>query len=323
MGRFKRTQAKYVKRGYRVRNWPRYEAGLRSRGSLTVWLDVDAMTGELANWNAPKRTNRKPGRPRTYSNHAIETAVTLGLVFHLPSRQTEGFLKSLFALLTLQAAVPDHTTISRRRACLGAVALGGSEGRGPVHILIDSSGLKVHVGQMRRPPKNRDYRKLHIAVDEQTGDVLACNLTRKSAHDSTRVGSLLSQINRPLASMRADAAYDANAVYQAVDNHHRERSPRVLIPPQRGALLSPTSASTRERNRNIRSRLRIGKRAWHTKSGYSLRAKVETTFSRYKGILGPAMRARRLVSQRVEARIGCKILNQMTALGMPHSEMIG
>lgn len=305
-----------------MRNWPAYEAGLRRRGSLTVWLDVDAVTGDLANWNAPKKTNRRSGRPRTYSNHAIETAVTLGLVFHLPSRQTEGFLKSLFALLTLQADVPDHTTISRRKANLCRVRLGGREARGSVHILIDSSGLKVHVGQMRKPPKNRDYRKLHVAIDEQTGDVLACDLTCKGAHDSTRVGSLLSQIDRPLASMRADAAYDTNAVYQAA-RHHGERSPRVLIPPQKGALLSPTSASTRERNRNIRSRARLGKRAWHTKSGYSLRAKVETTFSRYKGILGPAMRARRLVSQRVEARIACKILNQMTACGMPDGQMIG
>ena len=76
------------------------------------------------------------------------------------------------------------------------------------------------------------------------------------------------------------------------------------------------------RNRNIRSRARLGKRAWHAKSGYSKRSKVETTFSRYKAIFGSAMRAR-LASQRVEARIGGKILNRMTALGMPDSQMIG
>ncbi len=86
---------------------------------------------------------------------------------------------------------------------------------------------------------------------------------------------------------------------------------------------TPRSPITRQRNRNIRSRARLGKRAWHTKSGYSKRSKVEATFSRYKAILGPAMRARRLASQRVEARIGGKILNRMTALGMPDSQMIG
>ena len=77
------------------------------------------------------------------------------------------------------------------------------------------------------------------------------------------------------------------------------------------------------RNRNIRAQARVGKRVWHTKSGYSKRSKVETTFYRYKTILGSAMRARELRSQRVEARIGCKILNTMTALGMPHGVMVG
>ena len=67
----------------------------------------------------------------------------------------------------------------------------------------------------------------------------------------------------------------------------------------------------------------VGRREWHTRSGYSKRSKVETTFSRYKAILGPAMRARRLASQRVEASIGCKILNIMTELGMPDGYMLG
>ena len=94
MSRFKRTQAKYVKKTCRVRNWAAYEAGLRSRGSLTVWISLT--DGKLANWDAPRRTKHKAGRPATYSNHAIETMVILGLVFHLASRQTEGFLRSLF-----------------------------------------------------------------------------------------------------------------------------------------------------------------------------------------------------------------------------------
>ena len=303
MSRFKRTQAKYVKKTCRVRNWAAYEAGLRSRGSLTVWLSLT--DGKLANWDAPRRTKHKAGRPPTYSNHAIETMVTLGRVFQLASRQTEGFVRSLFALLQLAADVPDHTTISRRKARLGAVPLRPHSGGKPVHILIDSSGLRVHVGQLRKPPKHRDYRKLHVAIDEVTGDVLACDLTSKSARDAGRVPSLLAQIDRPIASARADAAYDDRGVYEAIENHRAGRSPRVLIPPHQGAQLAPPAATTRERNRNIRSRARLGKRAWHTQSGYSLRAKVETAFSRHKTILGPAMRARRLASQRVEARIGC------------------
>ena len=117
-------------------------------------------------WDARRPSARKPGRQRKYSNHAIETAVTLGMVFHLPSRQTEGFLRSLFQLLKLDNDVPDHTTISRRKAKLGKIAFYESARTTPVHILIDSSGLTVHVGQLRKPPKSSVYRKLHLCVDE-------------------------------------------------------------------------------------------------------------------------------------------------------------
>ena len=93
--------------------------------------------------------------------------------------------------------------------------------------------------------------------------------------------------------------------------------------PRKGAQLALDSAGTRQRNRNIRARSRVGKRKWYVASGYSRRSQVETTFHRYKAILGSAMRARGLASQRVEVRLGCKILNTMTALGIPDGEMIG
>ena len=321
MSIFKRTQRKYVKKAYRVRNWRDYEAGLRNRGSLTVWISLTA--GKLVNWDAPRPRRRKPGRQRKYSNHAIETAVTLGMVFHLSSRQSEGLLRSLFALMKLDNDVPDHTTISRRKAKLGKVPFYQDKQKTPLHILIDSSGLAVHAGQLRRAPKSRDYRKLHLCVDEQTGEVVAGELTSKKARDSSRVASLVGQIDSPISSARADTAYDVSGVHEAIENHSAHRSPRVLIPPRKGAQLASGPASSRQRNRNIAAQARLGKRKWHTESGYSKRSKVETTFHRYKAIVGSAMRARGLAAQRVEARIGCKILNTMTALGMPDSEMIG
>ena len=154
MSIFKRTQRKYVKKAYRVRNWREYEAGLRNRGSLTVWISLTA--GKLVNWDAPRPRRRKPGRQRKYSNHAIETAVTLGMVFHLSSRQSEGLLRSLFALMKLDNDVPDHTTISRRKAKLGKVPFYQDKQKTPLHILIDSSGLAVHAGQLRRAPNSRE-----------------------------------------------------------------------------------------------------------------------------------------------------------------------
>jgi hypothetical protein len=321
MSHFKRSQSKYVKKSYKVRNWSDYEASLCNRGSLTVWLsDEDLSVGQKPE---TRKGKRKPGRQPTYTHDDIETSLTIGMVYHLHLRQAEGFLRSLFDLLGVNRLVPDHTTVSRRTSKLGKVPIFESESKKGINVIIDSSGVKVHAGSMRKPPSNRDWRKLHIGIDEETGDIVACDLTSKGATDSSRVPSLLKQIDRPLASARADSAYDTQGVYEAVEAHTQGRSPRVLIPPKKGARLRPKSSTSRERNRNIRSRARLGKRKWHTESGYSKRCKGETTFYRYKGIIGPAMHARRLANQRVEARIGCKIVNTMTALGMPDGYMVG
>jgi hypothetical protein len=302
MSKFTRRQAKYVKKPYRVRNWAEYEAGLRNRCSLTVWLGLDPGTVEIAGWNASSRGPKKRGRKKTYSNLAIETSKRIGMVFHLHLRQTEGFLTSLFELLKLNLDVPDHTTLSRRSKTLGKVPHGHQKNDRPIHLIIDSSGFNVHVGQLRKPPKNRDYRKLHLGIDEKTGEVVACDLTSKRATDESRVPSLLAQIDRPISSLRADSAYDSQTVYHAAENHGEDRTPRVLIPPKKNAKLHPSSKDLKERNRNIRSRQRIGKRSWHTQSGYSARAKVETTMSRFKMLIGPALHSRNLANQRVEAR---------------------
>jgi len=139
MSHFKRNQRKYVKKAYRVRNWHEYEATRRNRGSLTVWISLT--DGKLANWDARRPSARKPGRQPKYSNHAIETAVTLGIVFHLPSRHADGFLRSLVVLLGLNHDVPDHTTISRRKAKLGKIAFYESSRKTP----------SIHPDRQQRP----------------------------------------------------------------------------------------------------------------------------------------------------------------------------
>lgn len=124
---------------FQVTNCREYDAGLRRRGSLTLWLTPEA----LSSWRAPKRTTRG-GQPR-YSDLAIETALTLGLVFGLRLRQAEGLLASVLQLMGLDLAVPDHTTLSRRTSI--SRMPGRRQGRrfpgdGPVHVLIDSTGSK-------------------------------------------------------------------------------------------------------------------------------------------------------------------------------------
>ena len=176
--------------------------------------------------------------------------------------------------------------IPRRKPNLGKVPFYQVKQKTPLHILIDSSGLAVHAGQLRRAQKSRDYRKLHLCVDEQSGEVVAGELTSKRARDSSRVASLVGQIDSPISSARADTAYDAGGVYEAIENHSAHRSPRVLIPPRKGALLASGPASNRQRNRNIAAQARLGKRKWHTESGYSKRSKVETNVPSLQGYRG-------------------------------------
>ncbi|WP_242693463.1 transposase, partial [Sabulibacter ruber] len=101
---------------YRVTNWQAYEAGLRQRGSLTIWFTEEA----VAAWRAGPRTT--PGGQARYSDLAVETALVLRAVFHQPLRQTEGLVASLLALMGLDLPVPDHTTLSRRARTLVLVA---------------------------------------------------------------------------------------------------------------------------------------------------------------------------------------------------------
>src|SRR3982751_7085776 len=117
---------------YKVRNWPAYDRALQQRGSLTVWVTPEA----LAAWHPPRTGQR--GRPRDYSDVAIETGLMLRLAFGRPWPQTEGMLGSIMDLLGLELSVPDHTTFSRRSVDLG-VATALKKADGPIHVVIDST----------------------------------------------------------------------------------------------------------------------------------------------------------------------------------------
>jgi hypothetical protein len=310
----KRSQYKYAKSRYRVRNWAEYEVGLQKRGDLTVWLSDAALDA----WRAP--ASGKPGGQRTDADLAIEAALTIGMVFHLPLRQTEGFIRSLVQLLELDLPIPDHTTLSRRLQKLNGIRVRRLVTDRPIHLLIDSTGLRIHVGHLRIPPRNRAWRKLHLAVDADTCKILASDLTGRRAADCARVPVLIRQIDEPAASLSADGAYDTAAVYEAAQAKGEGHAVRVLIPPGRGAQLHPRpSAAQTERNRDIRSIRELGRREWHTNSGYSTRSLVEKAVFRYKTIIGRSMRSRTFDGQRVEVQLACKILNTMTLLGMPYS----
>jgi IS5 family transposase len=312
----KRSQYKYAKqKKYRVRNWTEYNESLRRRGDLNIWFHDDA----IAKWEADK--TGRPGGQRKYSDVAIETGLVVRLIYKLGYRQAQGFLTSVASLLELSIEVPDYSTFSRRAKGLRKkLRIPKGTGSQSIHLMIDSTGLRMHVGSARKPPKKRAWRKLHLGVDRETGEIVASELTASQAQDATRVGALLKQIEAPLASASADSAYDKEPVYEALEKHSPGRRTRVLIEPQRNAVLSaPSKTAMRDRNRHIGEIKRHGRREWIKRSGFSNRSMVENTVYRYKQIIGPEMRSRTLAGQRVEHLIGCEILNKMTAMGMPES----
>src|SRR4051794_13531786 len=211
------------KQRHRVINWAVYDAGLRARGSLTVWFTTEA----IEVWRAEPRISRG-GQPR-YSSLAIKTALTLQAVFRLPFRQTEGLVGSVIGLLGLDLAVPDHTTLCRRAATLEVPRPRPRSDGEPVHLLVDSTGLKLcgageWLIEKHGTRTRRSWRKLHIGMDADTGRIVAAVLTDKDADDGAQVGPLLDQADGPIASLTGDGAYDQEGVYSGITERHPEAS---------------------------------------------------------------------------------------------------
>ena len=306
---------------YRVTNWPEYDRALQQRGSLTVWVTPEA----LAAWHPPK--TGRPGRSCTYSDIAIETGHLLRLAFGRPWRQTEGLLRSLATLLNLDIGVPDHTTFSRRSPGLAlAGALAQAQRTGPVHVVIDATGLKVYGAGEWLVAKHgrrggRTWRKLHLAVDPSTGEILASELTTTDEGDAALVGPLLEQITGSIASVIADGAYDGEPIYRAVAERQPDPPVAVIIPPRANAVPSPTADTTpSQRDQHIRTIQDRGRLGWQKAVGYGRRSLGETAMFRYKAIIGRGLRARTLPAQKTETRAACSVLNRMTRLGMPVSQ---
>ena len=301
------------KQRHRVTNSAAYDAALRQRGSLTVWF-TDAA---IAAWKAEPRTTR--GGQSRYSALAIATALTLRAVFRLALRQAEGLIGSIIALLGLDLAVPDHTTLSRRAESLDVVR--PRSGCGPVHLLVDSTGLRLcgsgeWLLEKHGTKTRRSWRKLHIAVDADTGQIAAAALTTSDVDDASQVGALLDQVSDPVASFTADGAYDQDGVYREVAARHPEAS--VVVPPRSSAVPSDVAQTAPTmRDRHLQIIAEQGRTAWQNVSGYNWRALVEADISRFKRVIGDGLRSRTDRRRATEIGIAVEALNRMLELGRP------
>ena len=305
---------------YRVRNWAAYEAGLKQRGSLTVWFSPQVVQAWYYQ-GSPQR-----GAQYTFSDIAIQTALTLRLLYALPLRQTEGFVASILALMGLDLRVPDHTTLSRRHADL-AVALPHQRGGEPMHLVVDSTGLKVYgEGEWKVRQhgwnKRRTWRKLHLGIDEATGAIVAQTLTTNRQDDAGQVEPLLAQIEAPIEAVGGDGAYDRRKVFDALAAPDQKPPIRPIIPPRKDAKIEQhgnTKAEPLPRDETIRALRQQGRRAWKKASRYHRRSIAETQIGRYKHIVGDTLHARTLPNQQTETRVGCALLNRLRHLAKPEA----
>jgi hypothetical protein len=304
----------------KLMNWPEYDASLRQRGSLTVWFTTEAIEA----WRAEPRTTQ--GRQRWYSPLAILTALTLRAVFHLALRQTEGLIGSVIGLLGLALAVPDHSTLCRRAKTLELPHPRPLRDGEPLHLMVDSTGLKLcgagewlvekHGAKIRR-----SWRKLHIGLDADTGQIVAAALTAKEIDDGAEIGPLLDQVPGPLASFTADGAYDQEGVCAVVAGHSPDAA--IIVPPRSTAVPSETAETApTQRDRHLQSIAKHGRAAWQTTCGYTKRARIEAAIGRFKQVIGDGLRSRTDDRRAIEVEVAVHVLNRMLELGRPISVRI-
>jgi hypothetical protein len=245
----------------------------------------------------------------------------LRAAFKLLLWQTGGLLASVLTLMVLAISAPDHATVSRRAVTLPAIQL-ASVPHGPLHVLIDSTGLQVYgAGQWLEAKHGakspRKWRKLHLAVDASGGMIVAQTLTDQDADDPSQVAPLLSQIDGRIVRVTADGAYDGAPTYQTIAAHGDGID--VVIPPRSTAVPSADPGPPTQRDRHLAMITEWGRLAWQAATDCGRRALIETTMGRYKALIGPRMRARGFASQQAEAAIGAAVLNLMLATGRPRS----
>jgi hypothetical protein len=190
-------------------------------------------------------------------------------------------------------------------------------------LLIDSTGLKVFgagewLQEKHGAKARRTWKKLHLAVDADTGMIMASTLTRNDVGDPSQVAPRLDQIEATIASVTADGAYDGMPTYDVVAGHGEDV--RVIIPPHVTAVLSAKAEhNPSQRDQHILSIAAHGRLGWQKETDYGQRALVETAMGRYKTIIGPCLRARSFPGQKAEAAVGVAVLNRMLDTGRPDS----
>lgn len=320
---------------HRVRNWKAYNTALMKRGDIFLHFDERFFDSE---WYFSGK--QKAGGQRKYSDSAIEVLLSIKHVLKLPLRQMQGFVKSLVRNLKLDVAIPDFSTVSRRAKSLSVKIkqYGNIKTGEPLHLLLDSTGLSVYSGTYfhtnkhlkNRLHKNADsWKKLHIAYDIQSCQVMNACLTDSTIQDAAAVEKLVNLPGKTIASITADKAYDKKACYKKA----YELGAKPIIPPMKGAVFQkksrrrPYDEALRARDEAItflqeQPSYEEGIKKWKEETGYHKRSHIETVNHRFKRAFGFTLNAKLHETRTTEVIIKLNILNQQIALGGAIFEMV-
>ncbi|MGT8836938.1 IS5 family transposase [Vibrio cholerae] len=300
---------------YKTTNWKQYNKALINRGSLTFWIDEEA----IRQWKQSKQDKR--GRPRQFSDLAITTALMVKRVFSMPLRTLQGFIDSVFTLANVPIVCPHYSCISRRAKQVEVSFK--PKTRGAIqHLAIDATGLKVYgegewkVKKHGTDGKRRVWRKLHLAVDTSTHEIVAAELSVSNVTDAEVLPNLLKQTRRRIIEISGDGAYDTRDCHDAI----RFKRAIPLIPPREGAAFWENG---HPRNLAVGCQKLYGSNnKWKKRYSYHKRSLSETTMYRVKQLLGGRLSLRNYNAQVGEAYAMIKALNKLTGLGMPETQCV-
>jgi transposase len=287
----------------RKRNWCQYNKALVQRGSLSFLIDPKYLK-QLK----PKK-RKGPGRPLMFSDQLIMMLLTIKIHFKLPYRMLEGFTKYILNGIKL----PTYSLTCKRVMKLH-VDLPKLSAKRPHTVLVDSSGIKV-LGEgewkvkVHGKGRPRKWIKLHLAIDAKTQEIVAELTTDATTGDPTAFPPLLAQINRGVKEVIADGAYDSGGIRDLI----KQQGGKALIPPPKNGVCNGIDVDRDQAILDIHALGgdKIARSIWGKLSGYSRRALVETTFSRYKKMFGEKAFSRTHERQIVENRLKCLLMNKM------------
>ena len=293
----------------KITNWKQYNQALVNRGSLTFWFDDEA----VSQWHCEEHHGGR-GRGFEYSDASIVTALMLKGIFGLSLRATEGFINSLFELMDLPLKSPDYSCISKRAKSVTVKYRNPS--RGPIaHLVVDATGLKVYgEGEWKTrkhgKEKRRTWRKLHLAVDADTHEVIAAEVSLVNVGDNEVLPTMLNPLRRQIKQVCADGAYDTKACHSLL----QRKGTKPAIPPRANAGFWEEG---HPRNEAVTA-LKNGELSqWKQESDYHKRSLSETAMYRYKQLISPKLSLRDYDAQVGEALAGVKAMNKVIGLGMP------